>query len=229
MQLLRPGSSTLTRWDNAHMVDFLNGFSAHLIYLLLFFLLLLCGIGFPMAEELVLLAGGVLVASGVLNPLLMFLVTFLGTIVGDVLLFWLGRGLATKLTTSAYFSRWLSPQKITTGGAFFARYGNTTVFLARFIPGLRAPTFFLAGTMQMPFWRFTAIDILAGLIFVPMICWLGYLFADQFDALTYWFRSVERATVTVLVLLALSWLLWRCRGKRRDRAATIRASGADWP
>ena len=68
MQLLRPGSGTLPRWDNAPMIDFLNGFSAHLIYLLLFFLLLLCGIGFPMAEELVLLAGGVLVASGCSIP-----------------------------------------------------------------------------------------------------------------------------------------------------------------
>jgi membrane protein DedA with SNARE-associated domain len=70
--------------------------------------------------------------------------------------------------------------------------------------------------MQMPFWRFTAIDCLAGLIFVPMICYLGYLFADHFDVLTYWFRNVERATVAVLVLLALSWLLWRYRSKRRN-------------
>jgi membrane protein DedA with SNARE-associated domain len=211
------------------MVDFLNGFSVHLIYMLLFFLLLLCGVGFPMAEELVLLAGGVLVASGVLHPLLMLLATFLGTIVGDVLLFWLGRGLASRLTTWAYVRRWLPAQKVAEGGRFFARYGTTTVFMARFIPGLRAPTFFLAGTMQMPFWRFTAIDVLAGLIFVPMVCWLGYLFADHFDVLTSWFRNVERATVTVLVLLALSWWLWRGRGKRGNGTTTVRASGTDWP
>jgi membrane protein DedA with SNARE-associated domain len=229
MPLLRLGSGTLLRWDNASMVDFLSSFSVQLIYLLLFVLLLLCGIGFPMAEELVLLAGGVLVASRVLNPLLMFLVTFLGVLVGDVLLFWLGHGLATKLTTTTYFARWLPPQKIARGGAFFARYGSATVFLARFIPGLRAPTFFLAGTMQMPLWHFTAIDSLAGLIFVPMICWLGYMFADHFDVLTYWFRHVERATVTILVLLALSWWLCRYRSQRRTRTTLTRASGADWP
>ena len=45
------------------MVEFLNGYSDLWIYALLFFLLFLCGIGFPMAEELVLLAGGVLVAA----------------------------------------------------------------------------------------------------------------------------------------------------------------------
>jgi membrane protein DedA with SNARE-associated domain len=209
------------------MVDFLNSFPAHLIYVLLFFLLFLCGIGFPMAEELVLLGGGVLVASAVLRPLPMLLCTFLGTIVGDVLLFWLGRGLATRLTTSVYITRWLPPHQIARGGTFFTRYGNATVFLARFVPGLRAPTFFLAGTMQMPFWRFTTMDILAGLVFVPLICWLGYLFADHFDVLTYWFRNLQRTTVTVLILLGLSWWLWHCRGKRGNHAATIRARGAD--
>jgi membrane protein DedA with SNARE-associated domain len=205
------------------MVDFLSSFSAQLIYALLFFLLLLCGIGFPIAEELVLLAGGVLVASKILNPFLMLLSTFLGAIVGDMLLFWLGRGLAARLATSVYFTRWLSPRRVAKGAAFFLRHGSTTVFLARFIPGLRAPTFFLAGTMQMPFWRFTVMDILAGLIFVPIVCGLGYLFADQFEALTYWFRNFERATVTVLVLLALSWLLWHYRGKRGDHTAALRA------
>jgi len=211
------------------MVDFLGSFSAHLIYVVLFFLLFLCGIGFPMAEELVLLAGGVLVASKILNPFLMFLSTFLGVIVGDVLLFWLGRGLAARLATSMYFTRWLSPRRVARGAAFFLRHGSTTVFLARFIPGLRAPTFFLAGTMQMPFWRFTGMDVLAGLIFVPLICGLGYLFADQFDALTYWFRNLERATVTVLVLLGLSWLLWRYRGKRGGHTAALRAGGSEQP
>jgi membrane protein DedA with SNARE-associated domain len=211
------------------MVDFLSSFSAHLIYILLFFLLFLCGIGFPMAEELVLLAGGVLVASAILNPFLMLLATFLGAIVGDVLLFWLGRGLAAKLATSMSFTRWLAPRRVARGAAFFLRHGSTTVFLARFVPGLRAPTFFLAGTMQMPFWRFTVMDVLAGLIFVPAICWLGYLFADHFEVLTYWFRNLERATVTALVLLGLSWLLWRYRGKRGEHTAALRAGGPEQP
>jgi membrane protein DedA with SNARE-associated domain len=83
--------------------------------------------------------------------------------------------------------------------------------------------------MQMPFWRFTTMDFLAGLIFVPMICWVGYLFADHFDVLTYWFRNLQRTTVTVCVLLGLSWWLWRCRGKRGSHTATMRASGADQP
>jgi membrane protein DedA with SNARE-associated domain len=211
------------------MIDLLHGYSAHLIYVLLFFLLFLCGLGFPMAEELVLLAGGVLVAAGMLNPVVMFLAVFLGVIIGDMMLFWVGRGLATRLGTSTYFTRWFAPGRLTRGAVFFARYGNATVFLARFIPGLRAPTFLLAGTLHMGLWRFVVIDMLAALIFVPMLCWMGFFFADRVDAIASWFQNAERVVFTLLALTTLSWLLWHYRGKRNEPVPTSHTSPLDRP
>jgi membrane-associated protein len=187
------------------MLEFLNSYSAHLIYAFLFLLLLLCGLGFPMAEELVLLAGGVLVASGVLHPLLMLLVNLLGVLIGDVFLFGLGRGVSGRLSRSPRFTHWFA-HKLARGRPFFARYGDTTVFLARFIPGLRAPTFLIAGTMQMSLWRFVSIDTLASFIFVPALCLVGYIFADQVDMIATWFRNTERTLGTLLVLALLGWL-----------------------
>ena len=197
------------------MLEFLNGLPAPLIYASLFILLLLCGLGFPMAEELVLLLGGVLVASGVLHPLLMLLVNLLGVLIGDVFLFGLGRGVSSRLSRSPRFTAWFA-SKLERGQPLFARYGNTTVFLARFIPGLRAPAFLIAGTMQMSLWRFVAIDTLASLIFVPMLCVVGYLFADQMDVIARWFRNAERAISTLVVMALLVWLWRRHWGKRKS-------------
>ncbi len=200
------------------MLEFLNGLPAPLIYAFLFVLLLLCGLGFPMAEELVLLLGGVLVASGVLHPLLMLLVNFLGVLIGDVFLFGLGRGVSSRLSRSPRFTAWFAV-KLERGQPLFARYGNTTVFLARFIPGLRAPAFLIAGTMQMLLWRFVAIDTIASLIFVPALCGVGYLFADQIDVIARWFQRVERTIGTFVVLVALFVWLWRRHwGKRKSSA-----------
>jgi membrane protein DedA with SNARE-associated domain len=197
------------------MLEFLNSYSAHLIYVFLFILLLLCGLGFPMAEELVLLAGGVLVASGVLHPLLMLLVNLLGVLIGDVFLFGLGRGVNRRLSRSPRFTHWFA-HKLARGRPFFARYGDTTVFLARFIPGLRAPTFLIAGTMQMSLWRFVSIDTLASLIFVPALCLIGYVFADQVDMIATWFRKTERTLGTLLVLALLGWLCRRYWERRKS-------------
>jgi membrane protein DedA with SNARE-associated domain len=197
------------------MLEFLNSYSAHLIYAFLFLLLLLCGLGFPMAEELVLLAGGALVASGVLHPLLMLLVNLLGVLIGDVFLFALGRGMSRRLSRSPRFTHWFA-HKLVRGRPFFARYGDTTIFLARFIPGLRAPTFLIAGTMQMSLWRFVSIDILASLVFVPALCLIGYVFADQIDVIATWFRKTERTVGTLLVLALLGWLCRRYWERRKS-------------
>ena len=112
------------------MLEFLNEYPPHLIYVILFFLLLLCGLGFPMAEELVLLLGGALVASRVLHPLLMLLVNLLGVLIGDVFLFGLGRGVSSRLSRSPRFTSWFAHQ-LERGRPFLARYGDTTVFFAR--------------------------------------------------------------------------------------------------
>jgi membrane protein DedA with SNARE-associated domain len=197
------------------MLEFLNEYPPHLIYVILFVLLLLCGLGFPMAEELVLLLGGALVASRVLHPLLMLLVHFLGVLIGDVFLFGLGRGVSSRLSRSPRFTAWFA-HKLERGRPFFVRYGDTTVFLARFIPGLRAPTFLIAGTMQMSLWRFVSIDALASLIFVPVLCALGYFFVDQRDMIATWFRNTERGIVTLLMLVLLGWLSRRYWGKRKS-------------
>jgi membrane protein DedA with SNARE-associated domain len=197
------------------MLEFLNEYPPHLIYVILFVLLLLCGLGFPMAEELVLLLGGALVASRVLHPLLMLLVHYLGVLIGDVFLFGLGRGVSSRLSRSPRFTAWFA-HKLERGRPFFVRYGDTTVFLARFIPGLRAPTFLIAGTMQMSLWRFVSIDALASLIFVPVLCAMGYFFVDQRDTIAAWFRNTERGVVTLLMLVLLGWLSRRYWGKRKS-------------
>lgn len=199
------------------MLDFLDGYSAQLVYILLFFLLILCGLGFPMPEELVLLTGGALVASGALHPVQTFVATFLGVIIGDVLLFGLGRGLASRMTSSAYAARWLSPQRLLKGEAFFTRHGSTALFLVRFIPGLRAPAFLLAGTSPIGCWRFIIMDTLAALFFVPLIGWIGYVCADHFDGIAAWFRSMEQAVATLIALAVLCWLIWCVRGRRHGR------------
>ena len=202
------------------MLEFLNGYSAHVMYGLLLVLLLLCGLGFPMAEELILLAGGVLVKSGVLHPLLTLLVNFLGVVIGDIFLFGMGHGVRSRINRSPRFTGWFA-QKIERGRPFFARHGSTTVFLARFVPGLRAPTFLIAGTMQMPLWRFILIDSLASLIFVPLLGAVGYFFADRLEVVAAWFRHVERAIGTLLGLTLLVWLFGRYWGKRKsDTTAT---------
>jgi membrane protein DedA with SNARE-associated domain len=148
----------------------------------------------------------------------MLLVNFLGVLIGDVFLFALGRGASNRISRSPRFTHWFA-QKLERGRPFFARYGNTTVFLARFIPGLRAPTFLIAGTMQMSLWRFVAIDTLASLIFVPALGIVGYVFTDQVYLIDTWFQHTGRVIGALIVVACVGWL---CRHfwEKRKRSTT---------
>src|SRR5436189_196309 len=87
------------------------------------------------------------------------------------------------------------------------------LFLLLLLCGLGFP---MAGTMQMSLGRFVSIDTLASLIFVPALCLVGYVFADQVDVIATWFRKTERTFGTLLVLALLGWLCHRYWERRKS-------------
>ena len=88
------------------LVDLLGERSLHVGYAFVFGVLLLCGFGLPMPEDVILVTGGVLawLASPLETPALrempfdaglqrMVLVGLLGILAGDSVIYWMGRRL----------------------------------------------------------------------------------------------------------------------------------------
>ena len=63
----------------------------------------------------------------------------------------------------------------------FALHGQKIVMIARFMPGVRAVTYFSAGSAGMSYWRFLFWDGLAALLSAPFFVWLGFHFGDKLD------------------------------------------------
>lgn len=143
--------------------------------------LLLCGVGFPGAEEVALLAGGAMIASGKTTWGGTFFVLFLGVLSGDALLFFFGRRYGRRLLLSRPFRRFLRPKRMRRVRHFFERYGRRAVFIARFLPTVRSATFFTAGRIGMPATRFALWNGLATLLSVPPLVALGYFAGDRIE------------------------------------------------
>ena len=58
---------------------------------------------------------------------------------------------------------------------FFARYGVATVFIGRWIPGLRYLAAVMAGATRMPWWRFAAANAAGGLVWASAVATLATL------------------------------------------------------
>ena len=139
-----------------------------------FLVLLLCGIGLPIPEDIVLLAAG---AFGFMEGRSWWEVAVLmyfGVMLGDSTIFMAGRYLGGRLRAARWFQRYFSELKQAKVEVMFERYHSTVLFVGRFLPGLRAPIFFTAGSMKVPYLKFLAFDGFAALISVPLFVWLGH-------------------------------------------------------
>lgn len=168
-------------------------------YIAVFLVLILCGFGLPVPEDISLVSGGVIAGLGKADPHFMFLVGMAGVLIGDASVFLLGRIYGIRVLQIPMISRIVTPERFAKVQDKIGKYGNWVTFMARFMPGLRMPIYLTAGTSdRISFYRFVALDFMAAIISVPVWVYLGYFGAHNFDTLLTW---VHQGQLTVFALL----------------------------
>jgi membrane protein DedA with SNARE-associated domain len=144
-----------------------------------------------------------------------------GVLIGDSTIFMLGQKYGREITKKPFFSNYLSPERLEIVKQKFHEKGNKVIFAARFMPGLRAPTFFSAATLHLPFRVFFFYDGMAALISVPAIVWTVYHFGALADEVIGVIRNVEHgiiALVAAIVGIAVGKWYFKNRQQPDDSA-----------
>jgi len=177
-------------------------------YLGLLMVLILCGLGLPLPEDVALLAGGYLAHQGVTRYPITLGVCLIGVVTGDTSLFFLGRRFGSGVVR--YFGLG-SPSlqgRIAHWQEFMRRYGHRAIFYGRFLAGLRALIYLSAGTLGVPPSRFFFYDVLGAVISVPIVVSLGYLFGHEIEVVLRYIGGAERV---VGLVAALSIMVYAMR------------------
>lgn len=197
------------------ILQLLTDFFTNYGYAAVFFVLLICGFGVPIPEDVTLVAGGIISGLGYTNVHTMFAVGMAGVLIGDATMFTIGRIYGTKVMQVRFVARYLTEERFMAVQEKFAKYGNWVLFVARFLPGLRSPIFLTAGmTRKVSFWRFLLMDGFAALISVPVWVYLGYFGANNRDWLLTWLHRGQSGILMVLAVAAVGLGVWwwlRCR------------------
>ena len=189
-------------------------------YLAVFLVLIACGFGLPIPEDITLVAGGVICGlSTVLHVHVMVIISLLGVVLGDGAMFMLGRILGPKVKQIPLLKYAFTEQNYRKMQEKVHRYGSWILFVARFLPGLRAPIFVTAGiSRKVSYWKFIGMDGSAALISVPIWVYAGYYFSHDLNDLLDWVHQSESFIIITVVLIVLSWLLYGVVKKHKAKA-----------
>ena len=185
------------------------------VYAKLAGLLLLCGLGLPVPEDISLISAGYLAHLGTVEIHSVFLVCFAAVLGGDTLAFTLGRQFGTRLLASRFGHRYFTPKRQRRVRAYFRTYGSKVIFIARFLPGLRFSIFLSAGMLHVRPYVFIVYDSLAALVSVPFLVYSAFYFGDRIDQVIKW---AKRSEYGILVLVGVAALIVAIKVLRKRRA-----------
>ena len=171
------------------MLTLLETFFQQFGYAAVFFVLVICGFGIPIPEDVTLVAGGVISGLGYTN---------------------------VQILRFRLIAKLMPPKRYAQVQQQFDKHGNRVLFVARFIPGLRSPIFLTAGMSgKVSFWQWLIMDGLAALISVPIWIYLGDFGAENRDWLMHKIHQFQNGFMGLVVILTL-WLIWFWWRKRQN-------------
>ena len=186
-------------------------------------ILLLCGLGLPIPEDISLIAAGYFSWKGVLYVHTAFAICFAAVITGDTAAFFMGRFFGRRVLRSKLAHRYFTPRRQLRVRAYFRKFGSKVVLVGRFTPGLRFTIFFTAGTLHTRPSTFFIYDFSAAAFSVPVLVYSAWFFGGQID----WVVTVARRTehgILVAVLLAAAIVGGRAWRRHKKRMAARAAA-----
>jgi membrane protein DedA with SNARE-associated domain len=197
------------------LLDWLTGLPPVALYLALAVVAGIENVFPPFPADTVVAFGAFLAARGEATLLGVILATWIGNVAGAMLMYALGRrfgaqAMARRLGGKAAFERF---------ERFHARYGMASLFLSRFLPGVRAVVPPVAGALRIPAVRAGLLMAAASAIWYGTIAVIAFRVGDDWERLRDTVGSSVRtmglvATVVVVVALVVVWV--RRRRARSD-------------
>ncbi len=172
----------------------------------------------PLPGEIILVFAGFLVAMGALAFSGAVVVALLGGLFGAFCGYAVGRWGRDWLVDRAPSVLRVDPRQLARLDAWFARWGDEVVAVARVIPLARAYISYPAGTAEMPPLKFGFYTIVGALPLTLGLVYLGEVLGSRWSVIVPYFAYLDDAILVLLVVVAAWWFLRWHREYRRLRA-----------
>lgn len=201
------------------MLNFIESTLNSLGYPGIAFLMFLENVFPPIPSELIMPLAGFTATLGELSLLGVILAGTLGSLLGQLPLFYLGR-FADEARLKRWadrYSKWLavSGEDVAKADDWFDRHGSKAVFFCRLIPGVRSLISIPAGMSGMSLLPFLLYTALGTAIWSGLLAYLGSVLGQNYTVVERYLGPASYAVLGVLVLGAIFWVVRR-RARRGE-------------
>jgi membrane protein DedA with SNARE-associated domain len=170
----------------------------------------------PIPADVLIALGAFLAARSDGSPWPALLVVLGGNVAGAMLMYALGRRFGAEWTERKFHLHHKETADVALS-RWYARYGLASLFLGRFIPGVRAIVAPFAGALRSPVLGTTAAILGASGIWYGLVTIVAFRAGSNWEELVRLVGRLSQGTALVaasLVTLALGLMWWRRRRRR---------------
>lgn len=201
------------------MLEQLSGIIIHLIqssgYLGVFCLMVLNATAIPIPSEVTLPFAGFLANQGSLVLVFVIITGILGDLVGSIIGYSIGYFLEENLLLSLIKKYGklilLTEHDYHIATSWIKKYGAPVVFIGKMLPGIKSFVAVAAGITEVKFTKFIISNILAALIYVSFVSYVGFYLGSKWDILGGYFRKFELAIIVFIILGGLFYINYKLK------------------
>lgn len=193
------------------MQDWLILQNTYVIYIALFFALIGGAIGLPIPEDLPLLCAGIVIQSGKTNIWLTLFVCYCGILLGDLIVFQIGKMFGPAIFKKKFFQKRINPRRLVKIKRGLEKKSFFMIFVARHLFYLRTVTFLSCGALGMSRRRFMINDALAALISTPLMTYIGFKASENLDT----FKKYEKHVILGVLAIFTLYLTYKYIRKKK--------------
>ena len=180
--------------------------NVNLAYFVICFAMFLENIIPPIPSEIIMPLGGFFVYQGNLNFYILVIFGLIGTVLGALPWYYLGRFLNEKKLASFIDSKGkfigISSRDLNKSKLWFDKYGVSLVFWGRLIPGIRTLISVPAGIELMPLKKFLVWTSLGSLIWVVLLTLLGYVLGENYKIIESYIDNFKVFIKPIFIIIS---------------------------
>ena len=172
----------------------------------------------PVPSELVLTMAGYLAGDGRMNVVFVVIAATIGSVVGALILYWLGRVVGEER-----LRRWLDriplvdADDLDQADRWFERHAWSAVLFGRMVPVVRSLVSIPAGANHMPVGRFLTFTAIGSGVWNSLFVGAGFALGTQWEQVDRYARWFDYAILAFFVVAITWWVVKKVRKRRSAR------------